>query len=166
MKISAQDEYGLRILLRIARAEDSEEGLSIAQISELEGMTSAYVAKLTRALRMAGFIQSTRGQKGGYVLALPAEKICLGEVLRALGGPLFDESFCDSHSGTFRICTNSVDCSVRSLWRVLQRAVDLVLDRIYLSDLLGGEGLANPSLLAAIQFLNAEKVENTNGREG
>jgi Rrf2 family protein len=140
MKISAQDEYGLRILLRIARADDAEEGLSIAQLSELEGMTTAYVAKLTRALRLAGFIQSTRGQKGGYVLALPAETICLGDVLRSLGGPLFDESFCDSHSGAFRICTNSVDCSVRSLWRTLQRAVDLVLDRIYLSDLLGGEG--------------------------
>jgi Rrf2 family iron-sulfur cluster assembly transcriptional regulator len=64
MKITAQDEYGIRILLRIARA-DAEEGMSIAQLSEAEGLSGSYVAKMTRALRLGGFISSTRGQKGG-----------------------------------------------------------------------------------------------------
>lgn len=62
MKISAQDEYGLRILIRIAEA-DEQNGLSIPQLSELEGMSDSYVGKLTRTLRLAGFIESTRGQK-------------------------------------------------------------------------------------------------------
>jgi len=44
---------------------------------EAEGLTPHYVAKLTRTLRIAGFINSTPGNKGGYVLASPAEKIII-----------------------------------------------------------------------------------------
>lgn len=145
MKISAQDEYGLRILLRIARSEP-EEGLSIAQLSELEGLSNAYIAKLTRTLRIAGFISSTRGQKGGYVLAKPMEKIIIKDVLEALGGALFQEDFCQDHSGTLKLCTNSVDCSIRSLWQMVQMAVDRVLEKVTLEDLVGKERDAISSL--------------------
>lgn len=157
MKISAQDEYGLRILIRIAEANE-QEGLSIPQISELEGMSDSYVGKLTRTLRLAGFIESTRGQKGGYVLAQAPEDINVGEVLRALGGALFDEGFCNKHSAGFRICTNSVDCSVRSLWRVVQQSLDHVLGQISLKDLLASETETNSALeqiLLQIQPANA-----------
>ena len=51
MKITAQEEYGLRILIRIARCKD-EEGMSIPQLSDAEGLSSHYAAKLTRLLRM------------------------------------------------------------------------------------------------------------------
>ena len=80
MKITAQEEYGLRILIRIAGCH-TEEGMSIPQLSEAEGLSSHYVAKLTRILRMEGFINSTPGYKGGYVLALPANKIILNKAL-------------------------------------------------------------------------------------
>jgi len=53
MKITAQEEYGLRILIRIARCRD-KEGMSIPQLTEAEGLSSHYVAKLTRMLRMKG----------------------------------------------------------------------------------------------------------------
>ena len=85
MKITAQEEYGLRVLLRIATSKD-ENGISIPQISEAEGLSSHYAAKLTRVLRMAGFINSTPGYKGGYVLAKPASEIKIRELLKALGG--------------------------------------------------------------------------------
>lgn len=153
MKISAQDEYGLRILLRIGRS-DSEDGLSIPQLSELEGLSASYVAKLTRTLRLAGLIQSTRGQKGGYVLSRRPEEIRINDVLAALGGVLFDDGFCEGHSGAFRICTNSVDCSVRSLWRVVQQAVDQVLNQVTLADLMGSEGLSNLALQRVVNHLN------------
>jgi Rrf2 family iron-sulfur cluster assembly transcriptional regulator len=145
MKISAQDEYGLRILIRIAEA-DREEGLSISQLSEIEGMTASYVAKLTRALRMAGLIQSTRGQKGGYVLARDASEITVREILHSLGGALYDEDFCNKHSAGFKVCTNSVDCSVRSLWRIAQRAIDHVFEQVSLKDLLASEVSSNQML--------------------
>ncbi len=140
MKITAQDEYGLRILLRIGKADDEDgDGLSIPQISEMEGLSNSYVAKLTRTLRMGGLIKSNRGHKGGYVLARPAEEIKINDALRVLGGVLFDKEFCGSHAGEKSLCTNSVDCSIRSLWRMVQLSVDQLLERVTLQDLMGSE---------------------------
>ena len=129
MKITAQEEYGLRILIRIASCKEAE-GLSIPQLSEAEGLTTHYVAKITRVLRMAHFIRSTPGNKGGYVLARPAEAIIIKNVLETLGGALFDVSFCGAHKGNMRFCTNSVDCSARSLWQILQLTIDKLLIQI------------------------------------
>ncbi len=157
MKINKQDEYGLRILLRIARA-DSEEGLSIPQLSELEGMSQPYVGKITRALRLGGLIQSTRGQKGGYVLAKRADQIIIKEVINALGGEIFPNGFCGSHSGQLKLCTNSIDCSVRSLWKMLQYTIDRVLENVTLQDLIGDEKQANSVLEEVLASLHLEKL--------
>ena len=135
MKITAQEEYGLRILIRIAGYRD-EGGMSIPQISEAEGLTTHYVAKLTRLLRMEGLINSTPGNKGGYVLAKPAKKININKVLKTLGGALFDKEFCGSHTGNLKLCCNSVECSSRSLWQMIQFNMDQFLDKITLDDLL------------------------------
>ena len=138
MKITAQEEYGLRMLLRIAGCRD-EDGMSIPQLSEAEGISPHYVAKLTRVLRMEGFINSTPGYKGGYVLAKPANEIVINKVLKALGGPLFDTDFCGLHAGALKLCTNSVDCSSRSLWKMIQFTVDQLLDKVTLHDLVTTE---------------------------
>lgn len=138
MKISAQEEYGLRILIRIASCKD-KDGMSIPQLSEAEGLSSHYVAKLTRILRIEGFINSTPGNKGGYVLAMPANEININKVLKGLGGALFDARFCGTHSGAMKFCTNSVDCSSRSLWQMIQFLVDDFLDKVTLYDLVNTE---------------------------
>ena len=138
MKITAQEEYGLRILIRIAGCKDAE-GMSIPQLSEAEGISDHYIAKLTRILRIEGFINSTPGYKGGYVLARSSQKININEVLKALGGALFDKKFCGTHAGTLKLCTNSVDCSARSLWQMIQYSVDQLLDKVSLADLVSSE---------------------------
>lgn len=138
MKITAQEEYGLRILLRIAGCKD-EDGMSIPQLSEAEGITPHYVAKLTRVLRMEGFINSTPGYKGGYVLSKPADEIGINKILKALGGPLFNADFCGLHAGALKLCTNSIDCSSRSLWKMIQFTVDQLLDKVTLHDLVTTE---------------------------
>jgi len=138
MKFSAQEEYGLRCLLRICKAK-SPNGLTIPEISQLEGMTEANTGKLLRALRLGGFIESTRGQTGGYKLARSADQIILGDVLAALGGKLYEADFCADHSGAESICTHSIDCSIRSIWRTVQSLLDNVLGKITLKDLIGSE---------------------------
>ena len=138
MKITAQEEYGLRLLIRIAGCH-TEEGMSIPQLSEAEGLSTHYVAKLTRILRIAGFINSTPGYKGGYLLAKPSNKIIINKVLKALGGSLFDTEFCGLHTGTLKLCTHSVDCSSRSLWQMIQFTVDELLDKVTLDDLVNSE---------------------------
>ncbi len=138
MKITAQEEYGLRLLIRIAGCKDAA-GMSIPQLSESEGLSSHYVAKLARTLRMSGFINSTPGYKGGYVLAKSAKEIVINDVITALGGVLFDTKFCGTHAGIGKLCTNSVDCSARSLWQMVQYTVDQLLNKITLYDLVNNE---------------------------
>jgi Rrf2 family transcriptional regulator, iron-sulfur cluster assembly transcription factor len=135
MKITAAEEYGIRMLIRIASA-DANAGLSIPQLSEAEGLSEPHIAKICRTLRMEGFINSTPGNKGGYVLSKSADQIIINDVMKALGGNLFDQQFCDAHTGMSRLCTNSVDCSTRSLWKMIQFTVDNLLNKLTLKDLL------------------------------
>ena len=161
MKITSQEEYGLRILLRIARCHE-DESMSIQALSVAEGLSPAYAAKLTRKLRQAGFINSTPGNIGGYILAKPATEINLNQVLKTLGGALFSKDFCNDFTGASRLCTNSVDCSVRSLWQMVQYSIDQLLDKIQLNDLIGTEKKSDNLLnylLQQHQYPKREKVE-------
>jgi Rrf2 family protein len=138
MKLSSQEEYGLRCLLRVGR-EGPDASITIPELSRSEGITEPNVAKMMRLLRQAGFVQSTRGQSGGYSLTRPAGEINVGEVLACLGGRLYEPGFCDTHTGVERLCTHMPDCSIRSVWRTIQRAIDSVLGTLTLKDLLRGE---------------------------
>jgi len=138
MKFSTQEEYGLRLLLRIGK-DRSDNGMTIPELSELEGLSEANVGKILRLLRLAGFVESSRGQTGGYKLSRPAAEILVGDVLTSLGGKLYESSFCDLHAGIENICTNSIDCSIRSLWKTIQTMLDGLLSKITLQDLLGSE---------------------------
>jgi Rrf2 family protein len=138
MKLSAQEEYGLRCLLQVARY-DPEGSLTIPEIARMEGLSIPHVAKLMRLLRRGGFVKSARGQAGGYRLARTPVQINIGEVLAWLGGRLFDPNFCSIHAGMAKLCTHSIDCSIRSLWRSVQFVVDDMLSKVTLADLLGNE---------------------------
>lgn len=136
MKLSAQDEYGLRCLLRLAR-QPSRRSLTIPEISQAEGISHHNVAKYLSVLRKQGFVESERGQRGGYALARRPEEIVVGEVLAALGGRLFDPAFCDHYTGVEDTCQHSsVDCTIRGLWIQVQTAVDRVLTSTTLRDMM------------------------------
>lgn len=139
MKFSAQEEYALRCLISIGRFYGIKEGLTIPDISKREGISQHTVAKTLRQLRIGGFLDSERGHTGGYALTRTPEEIKIGDVLHSLGGKLYDDEFCQTHSGANGICSNSTDCSIRSLWRVIQDAVDSVTTGLTLKDLLGTE---------------------------
>jgi Rrf2 family protein len=140
MKLSTQEEYGLRCLIQIGHHErHTGNSITISEISQAEGLSTANVGKLLRLLRMGNFIESVRGQAGGYKLARTPAEISIADVLTALGGRLFDPEFCEDHAGQEEFCTHSVNCSVRSLWNAIQFVVDQMLDRITLQDLLGEE---------------------------
>jgi len=138
VKLSSQEEYGLRCLLQLARAGEGQ-GLTIAEMSGREGISAPNVAKIMRILRRAGLVRSTRGKAGGYHLARPAREVRALEVLAALGGRLFDPGFCDRHAGALAHCLNTSDCSIRPVLRGLQDAVDQVLGELTLASLLASE---------------------------
>ena len=138
MKLSSQEEYGLRCLLQLARTSGGHS-LTIAEMSEREGISAPNVAKIMRILRRAGLVRSTRGKAGGYNLARPASEVRALDVLAALGGRLFDPGFCDRHAGVETHCLNTSDCSIRPVLLGLQDAVDQVLGELTLASLLGNE---------------------------
>ncbi len=151
MKFSAVEEYGLRCLIQIAK-NSKGNGITIPELSELEGLSEANVAKILRILRLGGIVEAERGQTGGYRLTRPPEEITLREILQILGGRLFEQDYCNTYTGISTICTNSTDCSVRSVWKNVQRVIDEVLGRLTLKDLLAPEKVVDKVV--------SEKVEN------
>ena len=138
MKLSAQEEYGLRCLLQLARAQTTAESLTLSQIAGQEGISSANAGKLMWILTKAGLVQSTRGTKGGYVLARPAHEIRLNQVIRVLEGEPA-ESHCKSYAGVLDACIHTGDCGIRPVIVELHQIVDNALAEITLSQLLGTE---------------------------
>jgi Rrf2 family protein len=141
MKITAQEEYGLRCLLRLAQANEGQS-LTIPEIAAREGLSAPYVAKILAVLRQAGLIESVRGRAGGYRLAGSPVGVTLGAVLRVLGEPLFEQTgFCSQHAGSEAEgnCVHHTDCTLRGLWGTLERWMRQALDRITLADLLQSE---------------------------
>jgi len=135
MKLSSQEEYGLRCLVQLGRQGEGRS-LTIGELSQLEGISAPNVAKIMRVLRRAGFVSSTRGQAGGYALVQAPDQVIVGEVLAVLGGRLFDARFCERHTGSERACTHLTDCSIRPVWRQVQDVVDEILNKLTLRQLL------------------------------
>lgn len=138
MKLSAQEEYGLRCLLYMAR-KGAGESLSIPEISRAEGLSIPNVAKLMRLLRLGGFVQSARGQSGGYTLSRPPEQVTVASVMELLGGTFFSPQFCERHAGVERVCSHSDDCAIRALWSKINTVLQDILGSTSLQDLLRHE---------------------------
>ena len=135
MKLSSQEEYGLRCLLQVAMHEST----TVQNIAAAEQISPEYTAKLMRVLRQGGLVVSTRGSAGGYRLARPPGEITLADAIVALDGPLFSEAFCQAHTGQVNTCVHtSTSCSIRAVWRFLGTALDGVLKKVTLADLVGG----------------------------
>jgi Rrf2 family protein len=134
MKFSAQEEYGLRLLVQIGRR--SPKQTTIPELARLESLSEPHVAKLLMILRRAGFIDSQRGQLGGYSLAEEPSKLVLASVLEALGGRIYDDEFCRRHSGLSPTCVHLGKCLVHELWQDVQTAIDSVLKHRTLQDIL------------------------------
>lgn len=142
MKIMAQEEFGVRCLLRFARV-GVDRWLTIPEIAGEEKLSIPYVAKLLAVLRHAGFIKSARGRSGGYHLATAPAEIGLGAVLRVLGEPLFDDpGYCERHAGSESDgdCVHRDFCTLRVLWHGLEQVMQCLLDRITFADLLRNDG--------------------------
>ena len=145
MKLSAQEEYGLRCLLQLARVEKDGDSLTLSQIADLEGISSANAGKLMWILSKAGLVQSTRGIKGGYTLARQASEIHLNQVIHVLEGEPA-ESHCKSYAGVLDACIHTGDCGIRPVIIELHQIVDNALAEITLSQLLGTEANVDAAL--------------------
>ncbi len=131
---STRGEYGVRLIVELARHHGAGP-ISLAEIADHEELPRPYLEQLVVSLREAGLVHSTRGARGGYQLSRPPQEIRMGEVLRALEGPIAPmicASEDPSHAG---ICGRTGFCNVNHLWLTVQKAISGALDSITLADL-------------------------------
>jgi Rrf2 family protein len=108
---------------------------SLAEIAAAEDLPRAYLEQLVMSLRDAGLVTSTRGAHGGYELAREPAAVRMGEVLRALEGPIAP-MFCATDDPEHAvICDRSSRCTVNVLWVRVRDAVTGALDGMTLADL-------------------------------
>ena len=146
MKITAQEEYGLRCLLQVAVLTAKNELASLDDIANSEHITSDYAAKLLTVLRQVNLIESVRGKNGGYKLSRPPEKIYLDEVIRSLSGELFETESCGQFTGNDSKCIHVSCCSIRSVWLSISHILFSMLKRVSLADLLSKEDILTKHL--------------------
>ncbi len=133
MKLSTKGRYGLRAVLDLA-VHAEEEAVALSQIAERQGISMNYLEQLIAKLRRAGIVHSIRGAQGGYMLAIPAEEISVGDILRALEGDLHpvDCSIVNSSDGT---CSSSDSCVTKYVWKRISDSINDAVDGIKLSEL-------------------------------
>ena len=132
MKLSTVTRYGLRALSDMCAREDGGEirPVAVGDIARRQEIPSSYLEQLFAKLRRGSVIKSIRGAQGGYILARPASKITVAEIVRALGEPIaFGD--CQTDAG----CSNISDCPTYELWKKLKTSVDDILENTTLEDL-------------------------------
>jgi Rrf2 family protein len=108
---------------------------SLAEIAADEDLPRAYLEQLVMSLRDAGLVTSTRGAHGGYELAREPGSVRMGEVLRALEGPIAPMICATDDPEHAVVCDRSARCTVNVLWVRVRDAVTGALDGMTLADL-------------------------------
>ncbi|MFN2637311.1 MAG: Rrf2 family transcriptional regulator [Gemmatimonadaceae bacterium] len=156
MRITTWAEYGVICALHLAKR--SELGpVNGREIARLERLPADYVEQILLRLRRAGVITSTRGARGGYVLAKPAREVSIRDVIHASELETFD-LHCVSHPVEEERCSASHNCSIRPVWLMLQQRIDDVLQGVTLADLLHDEPTVREKVgLAGVAVAGTEK---------
>ena len=135
MKISKKGEYALRALIDLGIAQElGRPMLRIGELAEKEKLPVKFLEQILTHLKLAGFVQSTRGKLGGYSLSKPTARIKFGAVIRSIDGPLAPIP-CVSRTAYARCtCPDEAHCGLRLLMLDVRSAITRVLDRYTLRD--------------------------------
>jgi len=109
----------------------AEGPVPLRAISKRQDITEKYLWHLINPLKSAGLIESTRGAKGGYVLAKPLAEISIKEIVRALEGPLTLVECIEKPNG----CSKSQFCVARDVWKEVADRISQTLESMTLKDI-------------------------------
>jgi Rrf2 family protein len=144
MKLSTKGRYGLRALLELAiQAGNGHQPLNL--VAERQGMSVSYLEHLFSLMKKAGLVRSVKGAQGGYMLARPADRMRVGDVLRALEGEL---TLVEEEPGEHAEEDILSRCIRQQVWDVVDRRLNRYVDSITLEELIElqrtREGLSEP----------------------
>jgi Rrf2 family cysteine metabolism transcriptional repressor len=132
LKLSTKGRYGLKAMYDLA-LNYGDEPVSLKSIAERQGISENYLEQLMANLRKAGLVRSIRGAYGGYLLSREPSKITVGDVLRALEGPigLVD---CVLEQDAVK-CLKYENCITRTVWEKISDSIVKTIDSITLQDM-------------------------------
>ena len=127
MKLSTKGRYAVTAMFDIALHSD-QGPVSLADISERQGISLSYLEQLFTCLRAEGLVISTRGPGGGYSLAMNSEQISISDVIDAV-----DENVDATRCGGTADCQNHQRCLTHDLWENLSDQIRDYLSNISLA---------------------------------
>lgn len=146
MDISARTEYAIRAMLTLARASSSGAGpVSVDALATAQDLPRKFLEAIVGDLRRAGLVTSTRGARGGYSLTGDASRISLGDVFRAVDGPLAEVRGLRPHETRYE----GVAEHLPTVWVAVRASLRQVLDETSLAQVLSGDLPANVQVLAS-----------------
>jgi len=133
MKISSKGRYGLRAMFELALHYDSGS-IPLKIIAQKQELSENYLEQIFAVLRRSGLVKSIRGAQGGYRLAKKPAQITVGEIVRALEGPL-ELVECVKGDKEDATCYRADECVTRMIWAKLRDKINEVLDSTTLADM-------------------------------
>lgn len=131
MKLGTKGRYAVMALVDLAYYGKGKP-LALADIAGRQALPVSYLEQLFVRLRQKGFVASTRGQRGGYILAREPDTICIAEILEAIGEPL-KTTRCRQDIETGCLGTKG-HCLTHALWEGLGQQMYQYLNKISLAD--------------------------------
>ena len=133
VKLSTKGKYGVRALFEVAR-NFGKGPIAIKEIAERQKISLSYLEQILHKLGKAGIIESVRGPHGGYELARRPADLTIGDVVRALEGPIaLSHCLEPGESGS---CYQADDCVARMVWYKVGEKIEEALDSITFEQLL------------------------------
>lgn len=132
MRLSTRGHYGLKAMFDLAQHFGSEP-IPLKSVAERQNLSEHYLEQLIAILRKAGLVKSVRGSQGGYILAREPVQITVGDVIRALEGPIAPV-YCVSEEDPGN-CDEADYCITRTVWARVRDSIAGVLDAISLADM-------------------------------
>lgn len=131
MKLTTHTDYALRVLIQVGLLEGKL--VRIAEIAESFAISHNHLMKVVQRLAGLGYLETVQGRHGGVRLALPADSITVGEIVRELEADIpIVECFDDDHSR----CRIRGACVLRGALASAEEAFFESLDAVTLADLL------------------------------
>lgn len=121
MKLSVKSDYAARAVLSLSRHYGRGSAIKVETLAAENGIPAKYLVQILIDLKSQNLVRSIRGKEGGYLLARPPAEISLGEVLRAVHGPVFD---------TTALSDSQCPLELQQAWKRLQEAVDSTANSI------------------------------------
>ena len=133
--LTKKAKYGLKAMVHLARLEPGA-GASIGDIAKANDLPKKFLEAILVDLRNANFVQSRKGRDGGYALSRAASDIPVGDVIRALDGPLAPIP-CASRTAYLPCddCADLASCSVRLVMQQVRDAMADILDHTSLAQM-------------------------------